>query len=758
MKALVIGASGQVGGALFRVLERSGTEVAATYQSRPMEGILKLDVRDRDAVQRCLGMVKPDVIFLAVNAPGGVDYCEEHPDEAHALNVEGTQNIVKFAARCGARVVYYSTDYIFDGNTGPYSEEDEPSPINVYGRTKWEAEQVIQALAPNHLILRTTAVFSWDRASCNFAMQVWERLQAKTPMRAPNDQWCNPTLVDYLAEVTVRLVQMGAEGIVNVVGRDRMLRSELAKVLARAMALDPGLITPLPTAELGQRASRPLQGGLKTDKLREILGTDPPDLDESLKRFRRQWRADTHITYVPEAISTEAERLKQEILEKARQYYERVHRPQKFVPYKTRIQYSGRVFYEQEMVNLVDSALDFWLTLGPYGDLFEQKMKRFLGVQDFVLVNSGSTANLTAVLALMSRQLETPLKPGDEVITPAVTFPTTLAPIVHSGLIPVFVDCEVGTYNINPHLIEGAISEKTRAIMIPHTLGNPCDMDIICDLVKRYSLYLIEDSCDALGATFRGKLVGTFGDVATLSFYPAHQITMGEGGGVVVSNPRLSHIVRSVRDWGRDCWCAPGESNTCGKRFGWQLGELPKGYDHKYIYSNIGYNFKPTDMQAAIGVAQADRIAEFVEKRRRNFMRLYRGLEPYQDSVILPTLDSRSDVSPFGFPVTVKNGLSRHELVQWLENANIETREVFGGNILKQPGYKGIPARVHGTLEETDRIMRDTFFIGVYPGLTDEMIGFVLTKVAQFFAKKGQGTDREPRPKQEYAKLKKLGT
>ncbi len=733
MKALVIGASGLVGGALLRVLERSGIEVVGTFWSSPLDRASKLDVTDPGAVRSCLKAVKPDVVFVAVNTPGGVDYCEDHPDEVYALNVQGTENIVRSAAGYGGRIIYYSTDYIFDGKAGPYSEEDTACPISVYGQTKWEAERVIQALGPAHLILRTTAVFGWNRASRNFAMQVWDCLQTGKPMRVPHDQWCNPTHVDYLAEVSVRLVQMGAQGIFSVVGKDRMPRSELGKALARAMVLDPALIIPVPTSELGQRASRPLQGGLKTRKLEQTLGTEPLDLNDSLKRFRRQWRADTHITHGPRPVSTEAEQLEQEILERVRQYYELVHKPRQFVPYKTRIQYAGRVFGAEEMVNLVDSALDFWLTLGPYGELFEQKMKQFLGARDFVLVNSGSTANLTAVLALMSTQLENPLKPGDEVITPAVTFPTTLAPIVHSGLIPVFVDCEVGTYNINPHLVEPAISEKTRAIMVPHTLGSPCDMDIICDLARRYNLYLVEDSCDALGSTFRGELVGTFGDLATISFFPAHQITLGEGGGVVINDPRFSRIIRSVRDWGRDCWCAPGESNTCGKRFGWQLGELPKGYDHKYTYSNLGYNFKPTDMQAAIGVAQVERLGEFTEKRRRNFSRLYRGLEHLQDRLVLPRLDSRANPSWFGFPITTKGGLSRQELVQFLENANIETRQVFAGNILCQPGYRQISHRVHGSLEQSNIIMRDAFFIGVYPGLTDEIIDFVVEQFVRFF-------------------------
>ncbi|MBI4436390.1 MAG: lipopolysaccharide biosynthesis protein RfbH [Candidatus Omnitrophica bacterium] len=733
MKALVIGASGLVGGALVRALERSGIETVGTCHTHRSPEMFPLEVADGEAVRSCLERIKPDVVFLTVNVAGGVDFCETHPNEARTLNITGTHHVVSAAIGCGAKVVYYSTDYIFDGKSGPYSEENIPSPLSIYGQTKLEAERIVQKNLTTSLILRTTAVFGWDRASQNFAMQVWRRLQAGQSMRVAKDQWCNPTLVDYLAEVSVRLVQLGAHGTFNVVGKDRLPRSELAKSLARTMALDPELILPVSTPELGPRAPRPLEGGLKTKKLEETFGTVPHDLGESLKRFRRQWRADTHITHVPGAVSTEAERLKQEILQKVRQYYRLVHQPKPFVPFKSRVQYSGRVFGEEEMVNLTDSALDFWLTLGVYGDLFEQKMKLFFGSKDFVLVNSGSTANLTVVMALCSRQLERPLKAGDEVITPAVTFPTTLTPLVHSGLIPVFVDCNVGTYNISPSLIEGAISDKTRAIFVPHTLGNPCDMDILCDIVRRHNLYLIEDTCDALGSTFRGKLVGTFGDLATLSFFPAHHITMGEGGGVIVNNARLARIVRSVRDWGRDCWCAPGESNTCGKRFGWQLGDLPRGYDHKYIFSNLGYNFKPTDLQASIGVAQAERIPDFVEKRHRNFRQFYKALEPYQSYLILPTLDPRSDPSWFGFPITVTNGLSRAKLVQWLENANIETRQIFGGNILKQPGYQGISARIHGTLEQSDRIMRDSFFIGVYPGLTDDMLQHVIQTFSGFF-------------------------
>lgn len=734
MNALVIGASGLVGGALLGALERAGIGALGTHHARPRAGGLAPDVRDAAAVDRVVAEARPDVVFLAIITPGGVEYCEDHPDEVDALEVRGVEHVARAAARHGAKLVYYSTDYIFDGKAGPYREDDEPHPLSVYGRAKWEAEQTVRALTPRHLILRTTSVYGWNRASRNFAMQVWERLGAGASMRVPDDQWGNPTLAEYLAEASIRLVELGAHGVVNVVGRDRMARAELARALARAMALDPGLVVAAPTAELGQRAPRPLQGGLRTEKLEALLGTPPLDLAESLKRFRRHWRADTHVAAAPAAVSTDAERLKGEILESVRRYHAAAHAPKPFVPFATRVQYSGRVFGAEEMVNLVDSALDFWLTLGPWGDLFEQRVKRLLGARDFVLVNSGSTANLAAVMALMTNHVERPLRPGDEVITPAVTFPTTLAPIVHSGLIPVFVDCEVGTYNIDPRLVESAVSERTRAIVVPHTLGNPCDLDIVADVARRHGLWLVEDTCDAFGATFRGRPVGTFGDLATVSFFPAHQITMGEGGGVIVNNPALARAVRSVRDWGRDCWCAPGESNTCGRRFGWQFGELPRGYDHKYTYSSIGYNFKPTDLQAAIGVAQLDRLEDFVAARRRNFAFLYERLAPYGDRLILPRLDPRAEPSWFGFPVTVTTGVSRDALVQWLETANIETREVFGGNILRQPGYRDIRHRVHGTLEQTDRIMRDTFFVGVYPGLTEEMLAFVAGRFDNYFA------------------------
>jgi CDP-6-deoxy-D-xylo-4-hexulose-3-dehydrase len=434
--------------------------------------------------------------------------------------------------------------------------------------------------------------------------------------------------------------------------------------------------------------------------------------------------------------------LKEQILNLTREYYHVAHQKPTFEPGKSRVPYAGRVYDENDMAALADSSLDFWLTAGPFAEKFERRMRHFFESRDFVLVNSGSSANLVLITTLCAQDLHKnlreggpgPLRPGDEVITPAVTFPTTLAPLIQNRLVPVFVDCEVGTYNINPNLVEDAIGPKTKAIFVPHTVGNPCDMDILTDVAKRHNLWLLEDGCDALGATFNGKLCGTFGAMSSLSFYPAHHITMGEGGGVAINGFGLQKTARSIRDWGRDCWCDPGKSNTCGTRFEWQEGELPCGYDHKYIYSNIGYNLKVTDMQAAIGLTQMDKLPQFVEARRSNFKKLNEGLKVWEDKIILPRHDPRANPSPFGFPITLRPGLKRTELIKHLEEANIETRLVFGGNVLKQPGFLGIERRMHGEMTQSDIVMNDTLFIGVYPGLTPPMIDYMLEAFEGFFA------------------------
>jgi CDP-6-deoxy-D-xylo-4-hexulose-3-dehydrase len=737
-RALVIGASGLTGGALLRTLEAQGGEVVGTALTRAGNGLRELDINDGAAVAALVGEFAPVTVYLTA-AFTDVEACESDPPRARRVNVEGPCLVAEAAKQAGALLVFYSSEYVFDGLAGPYGEEDIPNPISVYGQTKLDAESAIAASGAAALIIRTTGVYGWDRTSKDFAMQVWQRLSAGETMRVPADQVSTPTLVDHLAEVSVRLVEAGVRGLVHVAGRDRLARADFARRLAATFALNPDLIQAVPTAELGQRARRPLDAGLRTSRVQQLLGTDAMELNEALKRVRRQWRADTHVVARP-GTATGAERLKREILDKVREYQWAAHRPAPFVPFVSRVPYAGRVFGEEELVNLVDASLDFWLTLGPWGDRFEHSMKQRLGVRDVALVNSGSSANLVAVTTLMSAQLEDPLRPGDEVITPAATFPTTLAPLLQNRLVPVLVDCEIGTYNIDLSLVEEAISSRTRALMVPHTLGNPCDLERLTEIARRHHLYLIEDSCDALGSRFEGRPVGTFGDLATFSFYPAHHITMGEGGAVISNKAGYGRIVRSVRDWGRDCWCAPGESNTCGKRFGWKLGCLPEGYDHKYTYSNIGYNLKPTDLQAAIGVAQLARLDDFVSRRRANFQTLYGGLLPYEDAVVLPRWDARAEPAWFGFPITVRDTVSRRALVQWLEDANIETRDVFGGNILKQPGYMEAPVRVHGELTQTDRVMRDTFFIGVYPGLNSQILEFVIDRFTVFFRERVRAT------------------
>lgn len=429
-----------------------------------------------------------------------------------------------------------------------------------------------------------------------------------------------------------------------------------------------------------------------------------------------------------------ATELRNAILELVREYTALVHGPRPFVPGESKITYAGRVFDARELENLVESSLEFWLTSGPWTDRFEKQMRAFFGASDFALVNSGSSANLTMVTSLTSSMVEAPLQKGDEVITPAVTFVTTLTPIVQNGLIPVFVDCEVGTYNIDAAAVEAAIGPRTRVLMIPHTLGNPFDLGRIVPLAKQHGLYLLEDCCDALGSTWGGKLVGTFGHLASLSFYPSHHITMGEGGGVIVNRSTLVRPVQSIRDWGRDCWCAPGKSNTCSKRFGWQLGDLPEGYDHKYIYSNLGYNLKATDMQAAIGLAQFEKLPLFCARRRANFARLHDRLTRHEDRLILPKWLPDADPAWFGFPITVRPGTSRRALVQFLEERNIETRNILSGNVLRQPGFRDIPHRVVGDLRNADTVMNDSFFVGVYPGLTSAMLEYVADSVDAFFS------------------------
>jgi len=434
-------------------------------------------------------------------------------------------------------------------------------------------------------------------------------------------------------------------------------------------------------------------------------------------------------------MNREADALRAQILELVRQYYVAAFPERPFVPGQSSIQYAGRVFDDDELVQLVDASLDFWLTTGRFAEQFEREFARFCGLRHAVLVNSGSSANLLALSALTSPKLgKLRLKPGDEVITVATGFPTTVNPIIQNQLVPVFVDISIPTYNVDVSQLEAAVSNRTRAIMLAHTLGNPFDLDAVVDLARRHNLWLIEDCCDAVGATYRGKMVGTFGHLATVSFYPAHHITTGEGGCVLTDRPVLKKLVESFRDWGRDCWCAPGKENTCGKRFEWQLGDLPEGYDHKYIYSHIGYNLKLTDMQAAVGVAQLKKLPSFIEARRKNFQTLYAGLQDLEDFFILPEATPHSNPSWFGFPAAVRADapFTRKQVLRYLQEHKIATRLLFGGNLVRQPAYRDVPHRIVGNLKNADFVMNNLFWIGVYPGLGTEMLEFMIGSLHEF--------------------------
>ncbi len=432
--------------------------------------------------------------------------------------------------------------------------------------------------------------------------------------------------------------------------------------------------------------------------------------------------------------------LRQEISARVEEIYRLRKSEEKFIPGKTKVNYSGRVFDEKEMVAVVDSVIDFWLTLGIRGREFCEEFRNYLGLKHCLVTNSGSSSNLAAISALCSPIIVNPMKAGDEVITTAMTFPTTLNPIIQNRLIPVFIDIEEDTYNIDASKIEGAITDKTRAIVFAHTLGNPAEMDKIMEIAKKYNLYVVEDTCDALDSYYDGKKCGSFGDFSTYSFYAAHHMTMGEGGAICTNSLELYRAALSIRDWGRACYCQTGEANpmgACGHRFDFKFGDLPEGYDHKYVYNNIGYNLKPLDIQCAMGIEQLKKLPQFTEARKKNFKVLYECFKKYQDKFILPRVLPKADPSWFAIPITVREdaGFSKRDFVTFLESKLIETRMLFAGNILKQPGYRDIDCRIVGELKNTDQVMERTFFLGVYPGLTEEKLDYMVKCIDEYFMK-----------------------
>ena len=434
--------------------------------------------------------------------------------------------------------------------------------------------------------------------------------------------------------------------------------------------------------------------------------------------------------------SEAAKRLREQILKSVGEYFEAAYEEREFVPGVNSVPVSGRVFDARDMTSLVDSALDFWLTSGRFSEEFERRFARWFGVRECMLVNSGSSANLIAIVALTSPELgDRRLKPGDEIITAAAGFPTTVNPIIQAGAIPVFLDAELSTYNADLTQLEAALTEKTKAVILAHTLGNPYDARRVRDFCREHKLWMIEDTCDAVGATIDGQQVGTFGDIATVSFYPAHHLTMGEGGAVMMRSPKLRKIAESFRDWGRDCWCQPGKDNTCGKRFDWQLGSLPHGYDHKYSYSHIGYNLKLTDMQAAVGVTQLDKVDAFILKRQENAAVLLKELSRFP-WLGLPSEIQDGKSSWFGFPIRVLGGapITRDHLVQELNERKIGTRLLFGGNLVHQPAYRDVAYRTVGPLANADDIMNNVFWIGTYPGLGEAEMRYIAQAIEEAVA------------------------
>ncbi|HQE92195.1 MAG TPA: lipopolysaccharide biosynthesis protein RfbH [Anaerolineae bacterium] len=449
---------------------------------------------------------------------------------------------------------------------------------------------------------------------------------------------------------------------------------------------------------------------------------------------------------------TPAARLRREILDKVAEYYQAAHRPANFVPGETFVNYGGRVYDERELQSAVEAVLDFWLTDGPRVEAFSKRLGQYIGLKRILTVNSGSSANLVAMTTLRSQQLQGfipfpggrergPLQPGDEVITPAATFPTTVAPIVQNQLMPVFIDCKVGTYNVDVNLLEAALSEKTRAVFVPHILGNPVEMDRVMEFAQAHDLYVIEDTCDALGSRYDGAYCGTFGHLTTFSFYPAHHITTGEGGALGTNDTRLYHIAHSIRDWGRDCWCdhKSHRDGECGQRFDWEIPGLGEPYDHRYYFTEIGYNLKMTDIQAAIGLPQIDKLPDFIAARRHNFQTLYAGLAPYAEYLVLPVWSPKAEPAWFAFTIAVRPGapFTRHDLNDYLRERKIETRYLFAGNILHQPGYRDIAHRVATPLPETEQVLKNAFFIGVYPGIDDARLAYILQVFEDFFTARG---------------------
>lgn len=725
MRILVTGSSGLVGKCLVEHL-RKNHEVAGLSTSFSPWTDFAADVSDKKAVDVALDAFKPQVIVNCA-ALTNVDLCESEKGKAKKVNVDGTKNLCEWANRqepC-AKLVQISTDYVYSGESkAPYDEESKTGPQNYYAQTKLLAEKEAQK-AKSHAILRTTSVYGFDPAGKNFLMQL---LECRKKRKIPNDQVSNPTDVSLVCEYVSAVIQKDICGTYLATGPESLDRYAFAKKIIKAFDLEPALFEPARTSELGQKAKRPLNLSTNSKKLQKLAGIAPQSVDSCLQKIKGQM--------------TSAEGLEKVVMADVERYYDAKASQRKFTLGQNYINAANKVFDSDELQNGTRAVLDCWWTEGRFALEFEKKLASFLGVKFVALTNSGSSSNLLALSTLTSHLLaERALKPGDEVIAVAAGFPTTVNPIIQLGLVPVFVDVDLETLNINPALIEKAISPKTKAIMIAHTLGNPFDLEKVMAVAKKHGLWVIEDSCDALGAEWDGKKVGSIADIATFSFYPAHQMTMGEGGAVVTSNPLLYRIMCSVRDWGRDCWCKPGKDNTCGCRFSQQHGKLPFGFDHKYVYSHTGYNLKLTDMQVAIGLAQLKKLPGFVAARRQNKEKMLKMLQKHSKYFLFQKPLPKANPCWFGFTITLTKDCPflRIDLVNFLDAKKINTRPVFGGNLTRQPYFERLKYRVASELANTDYVMNSTFWISCDPALTAEKMDYIAAAFDEFITLNAKG-------------------